>query len=623
MPWWWSRRESGSPYTGADAVYDESIRLSLARDFEASLEKAQAAAAAYRLLIPKTRGIDAQRRLAKALWREAMLFALLHRLAEARVPARECMELGTQLLARLDGKRAAMDGVVLEAATALNDFNQLAIFGAPHETSDMIDRAIEIARRSSGIGSRQALATSLHNRASNYWGAWSARRATASEVQHALALTREAIQLREILCAEAQPAPHNYWELANSRTQLGKLLEARGTPQDAIAELTRALNSIASLSGATVDGLRADIVATLERARRSMASAFESGDPQRVAQAELANSRLGESPIEQFQRLVLSNPEAADMLAEHHAGAMIESRRGPEALEIIEAVRRSGDKVAWPPARAALWAERHLRLLLSMGRNERVLTLLAGALEAADEAIMVADDASGAILREKILFHGVGAAKALGEWPRAHQLGNRISESLEDRNAHRGERLQYRWSDYAALFELGRVDDAEALLRECLEEADSLGDQCIRGLIFCALGLIAGRRGDSIRALELKRSGLQSLYATTGLECEKADAHEAYGNELARTKLLSEAGAHWSLAALVRTALHKNVAPLVQKLSLLADYCEPVPGSIEELLVTVDRTAGVRANLLLTDAMVTPEMLESLRIQLSSAQPPR
>jgi hypothetical protein len=396
MPWWWSRRESGSPYAEADAFYDGSIHLCIEGNFQTALEMAQAAAAAYRALIPKTRGIDAKRRLAKARWREAMMLALLQRLTEALVPASECMALGTELLANLDANHAAMDAVVLEAATALNDFIQLGIFGAPHAKVEMLDHAIAIARRSSGIGGRQALATSLHNRASTYWGAWQARRATAAEIQHALALTREALQLREALCREPRPAPHSYWELANSHIQLAKLLEAGGTPQDAIAELTSALNSLARLNGATVDGLRAEIAATLKSARRSIARAADGGDAHQSAPEELANSHEA-TFIQQFHRLMLSNPEAADMLAEHHAGALIEAHRSLEALQIIEAVRRSGEDIPRPPARSALWAERHLRLLLSMGQNERVLGLLAGALEAADDAIRADRDVNAAM----------------------------------------------------------------------------------------------------------------------------------------------------------------------------------------------------------------------------------
>jgi hypothetical protein len=71
MSFWFNKRETGAPYDEADRLFNEAVTLS--RESGRALEAERslvAAIAAYRTLVNRTKGYEAERRLAKALWRK-------------------------------------------------------------------------------------------------------------------------------------------------------------------------------------------------------------------------------------------------------------------------------------------------------------------------------------------------------------------------------------------------------------------------------------------------------------------------------------------------------------------------------------------------------------------------
>jgi hypothetical protein len=613
MGWWWSKHETGDPYARADALYDDSIRLCHVPGGAPVADRAaQEAATEYRALIATTRGIEARRRLAKALWRRSLIVGTLLKSAdEALILGKEGVEIGTELLANMSPNRPVFHALVLEVAVAMSDLAQVAwLARRPELREQLLQRAIETARRSDSPAGREALGTATHNLAQHRWEVWSSRglqpSAADTELQQIRKLASQAVEIREQLCRDPRVAVHTHWELASSMSQLGQLVCSIGEVAAGVALLGRAYSVLAKLSGIATDELRI-------RVWRQLRASSPSG--------ARADSHAVRGQVEEIEQLVRAGElAAADALSEYHAGLHIDSRRSDEALTLIEIALGICSLGTELTARKALWRERQLRLLQSMGKSAQVLELLPLALEAADDAFRVPYVAPSPKIREQILYHAVGAAKALGQWSRAHQLARLIAYSLEDRDAHNSERLVYRLSTYAALFELGRVAEAETVLCECQADAEALGDKHLLGLALGARGLIASRRGDRLNALLLKRSALRALYESDGHECDKAHTHENYANELWKDpSTVRDAGAHWLAALLLgRTSGYEAASTtLLEKLSMLEGAHEnSVPRTLPQLVAAVERTLDVPFGELLALESRTQSEFDAIQIEL-------
>jgi tetratricopeptide (TPR) repeat protein len=270
MSFWFNKRETGSPYDAADELFEAAVMLSREPDRVLDAERCLASAIdAYRALVPHTKGFEAKRRLAKALWREATFTAERHgRHHDALTPGREALDLGRAVLEAVEPSHAAFDAIVQEVSGAMNDVAQI-YFGAgqPKERERQLLEAAEIARRSDGSGGRQALGTALHNIAQHrlFDLVSSARRhsGTPVELMAALALTEKAFEIRLRLCEEARAQPYYAWECANSALQLGQLLSKLERRVDASQVLQEGIQRLSTVHGWSVDSLRPQLETAL------------------------------------------------------------------------------------------------------------------------------------------------------------------------------------------------------------------------------------------------------------------------------------------------------------------------------------------------------------------------
>ena len=274
MPWWWSRRETGSPYEQADQLYDEAVHLSHVSGREqAAALKALEAAALLRPMLTKRDNTEAKRRLAKALWRHSSALTV-RTPAEALPSGREGIALAREVLDATAPQHASFDAALRELVIAMNDLAQAAAMAERlDEREALLREAQTIARRGQGAGARQALGTTLHNLAQHEFQRLSQRSPAEQRAGQAslIALAEEALEIRRRLSEAPRVEDYARWELANSTGQLGRILFMLGGPDErerGLELLARAPDALGSIRLASAEPLRQQLAHELEFCRR-------------------------------------------------------------------------------------------------------------------------------------------------------------------------------------------------------------------------------------------------------------------------------------------------------------------------------------------------------------------
>lgn len=274
MPWWWSRRETGSPYAQVDLLYDECVRLSHERGCErAAARKALELAELLRPWLAKSGSVEVKRRLAKALWRHSTTLAV-DAPADALPSGREGVALAREVLEATAPTHASFDAVLRELVIAMNDSAEAAAAARQlDEREALLLEAKTLAQRSQGLGGRQALGTTVHNLAHHTYQrlvqqSAEARRAGSASL---IALAEWAVAIRERLCHEPRVEEYHRWELANSTGQLGRILFLLGDDAErerGLELLARAPEGLSSLRLASAKPLLAQLQLELEQYRK-------------------------------------------------------------------------------------------------------------------------------------------------------------------------------------------------------------------------------------------------------------------------------------------------------------------------------------------------------------------
>jgi tetratricopeptide (TPR) repeat protein len=243
---------------------------------------------------------------------------------------------------------------------------------------------------------------------------------------------------------------------------------------------------------------------------------------------------------------------------------------------------------------------RRLQLLHLLGEYERVLAevqqlrdQLASLPESSDQEERVRPWN----VRELILEIGALAARELGRWEVALELNGEVVRSTAARDAPALELAGSRFNDYGALLELGRLQDARAVLHGCREIYQAEGAVAELGQVFVALGDLEERLGHQQDAIGMAQAALRYLYAVGDLD-NLAVSHQNLATYLSRAGGdPALAMAHRLAAALLR--YQTGEGRLTGTLRTLADDLakfgeQALPGSFAELDGRVGQVEGVR-----------------------------
>jgi tetratricopeptide (TPR) repeat protein len=225
--------------------------------------------------------------------------------------------------------------------------------------------------------------------------------------------------------------------------------------------------------------------------------------------------------------------------------------------------------------------------------------------------------------REVTLVIGRDAAAELGEWETALELNRDIVANIMRRGAGVHEIARARFNDYTPLIRLGRLDDADQLLRDCQEVYEEQADTGRLGGVLSARADLEDERGRPDQAAALERTGLRYLYIRDDWDGAIA-SHNNLAHYLKKTGAPpGEWLAHRIAAASIEYAARGSatrIYNLAGDLRLLGDNA-PLPNSFAELTSRVEALEGVRFGQLITRLTDQPgDQLLTETVQLARQQ---
>ena len=115
-------------------------------------------------------------------------------------------------------------------------------------------------------------------------------------------------------------------------------------------------------------------------------------------------------------------------------------------------------------------------------------------------------------VREYLLDVGRNAARQLDRWQQALDLNAEVIASKQDRNAPAADIARARFSDYYPLLQLGRAEEALALLRECRKVSEDADDIGLLGMTLAGLADVESTLGHGDAAIRLTHDALRYKY---------------------------------------------------------------------------------------------------------------
>ncbi len=259
---------------------------------------------------------------------------------------------------------------------------------------------------------------------------------------------------------------------------------------------------------------------------------------------------------------------------------------------------------------------RRLQILSLLGYYEQVLlglpALLARMAELPDQSAHN-DRVNPSSVREGILETGHLSAMALQRWNDALRLSHEIANTQQRRGASSHETARTQFNDYLPLRRLGRLTDADHLLRTCQDIFDTTGDTTQLAEVYHARADLEDTRDHPMDALDLQRSALRLRYLHPDPH-DIATAHNHLANYLSRTTNPAEQRAHRLTASLLHH-LTGNTHELTTTLTTLASelrddangpYTPALPTTLPEITRLLDADHGIHLDKLL--AALCPDL---------------
>ena len=299
-----------------------------------------------------------------------------------------------------------------------------------------------------------------------------------------------------------------------------------------------------------------------------------------------------------------------------------------------EALDLTGQKASYTrQAGLGSWTQladeaRRLQILSVMGEHEQVLAETAALrtrmseLSAAVPAGPTGDEAVNPWnVREVILDTGHTSALALGRWQQCLDLTAEIHASERLRGTGLHEVTCTRFNDAGPLIRLGRLPDADRLLRECQHVFEDQRDITMLAMVLSTRAHLEDELGHQAAAVDLARTAIRIRYARP----EPRDIAISHNNLAFYLRAADadpgEQRAHRLAAALIRqlTSMTYALASTQRALAAeLRDPCGPgpLPATLAEVIRAAEQTDGVRLAELITalqpDAQAAEEALAQI-----------
>jgi hypothetical protein len=199
-------------------------------------------------------------------------------------------------------------------------------------------------------------------------------------------------------------------------------------------------------------------------------------------------------------------------------------------------------------------------------------------------------------VREGLLSVVRSAAATIEDWEQALEVNAEIRESEEARGASQLERSSTNFNDCGPFLALGRLDEAEAVLRERRQLLELAGDPRGLGAVFSAWAGLEVRRDRLDSAIEFEHRALRWIYRQ--IEPEAASvSHNNLASQLVMAKRdRTEVIAHRLAAALIDFQTESGNLPRTSAalaMELKRSGAETLPNDFESLCARVDSVDGV------------------------------
>jgi AAA ATPase-like protein/CHAT domain-containing protein len=206
-------------------------------------------------------------------------------------------------------------------------------------------------------------------------------------------------------------------------------------------------------------------------------------------------------------------------------------------------------------------------------------------------------------VRENALLLGARAANEQRLWQQALDTLTALADAKRRRGAPDKHIAQTTFNMFGPLLDLGRLDEAEAVLNYCAEVYEHDGDVLRLGRVHRMRGVLAHHRDEAGPALELAREGLAVAYRHGGDPEDAAVGHQNLANELLMTADPAGAVGHLLAAALIDSLTRSargasTVDFLALALAQMPAGAAP-PADVATLCAAVNQVPGVRLDRLL------------------------
>lgn len=306
--------------------------------------------------------------------------------------------------------------------------------------------------------------------------------------------------------------------------------------------------------------------------------------------------------------------QAASAMAGDLAWIYLRSGQFDKALQTAERCIGYTRQTRWGPWTQLGDEVQRLQILAFMGQAEQVLSdveRLRAQVDAWPDTGNQPETVKPWTVRERLLDVGRTAALQLERWAQAVELNTAVAGSQRARAATETEIARTRFNSCGPLLQLGRLDEALPLLRECREIFDRAHDHRMLGNVFSMLAAAEHGRKHGEVALGLARDALRYGYLAddvdgipvshfnlgTYLREDAGDPGEALAHHLAAALIYAVTGGQY-----LEQSAHAAAADL-QGLSAASE----VPGDVAELCRRVGEVPGAGLGKLLDRLAPDPE----------------
>jgi WD40 repeat protein/tetratricopeptide (TPR) repeat protein len=275
-----------------------------------------------------------------------------------------------------------------------------------------------------------------------------------------------------------------------------------------------------------------------------------------------------------------------------------------DALKLTHALKGLTELAGYGPWTRVADECLELSILDKMGKHGKAASR---AVELVDLVDKLADD-SGApervtpvSIRSVVLSIAFGAVTSFGDWQIALDLCERIDDNLLRRGASEHERARLRLNRASVLRRLGRVEEAEDVLRHCQAIFEDAADIVLLGEVFRQRAEVRSALGRPDDALTMAQAALRYSYQSPNPDA-LAGGHDTVARYLAANGHPARVClAHRTAAIVLRAAVaHAEGGHTAVDLSDLLEYGpDLIPRTLGDLIETVEQLPGVRLDLVL------------------------